>query len=272
MADIQPAPQLQDADPDPDRAPAHALAWAHPVAYIVFLVPVLALLPLDLFTKYWSFQRFHERPTDEASLTVIPNLLEFRTVLNQGALFGIGHGWQWFFIVASVLACAFVAYLFATSGRRQWWIHVALALVLSGALGNLYDRATVQLGTVTLKSGEQRLGLATLDDDRRAVTLADYPRRERQQRLPIDQIVPDSEGRLIVRTSAVRDFIHIHWTFSGKAPWPWIFNLADVYLCVGVAILVLNWLVESWRARRERRAQRAESDEDEAPYFGSIAD
>lgn len=42
---------------------------------------------------------------------------------------------------------------------------------------------------------------------------------------------------------AVRDFLHVHW----KAEWNYpIFNLADSWLCVGVAILLLAGLKEWW--------------------------
>lgn len=258
------------------------LAWSDLGSYLRFVIPVLLLLPLDLVSKSWAFERFHDRPDDKNSLTLIPGFLEFRTVLNQGALFGIGHGQQWFFVLASILACGFVGYLFATSERRHWRVHIALALVLAGALGNLYDRTYVRLDEVKIKPVGTEAGKTAAatplrpgvvvkapDDGDKYLTLASYPRRDAEQRIPVSRIAPNPDGSLYRRVTAVRDFIHIEWTFgSGPPVWPWIFNLADVYLCVGVGILVLNWVADSWRARRQRRAAEALAEEP-PPYLGS---
>jgi len=39
----------------------------------------------------------------------------------------------------------------------------------------------------------------------------------------------------------VRDFIFLTLNISGKDIWPWIFNIADVALVVGVFGLLLGW-------------------------------
>jgi signal peptidase II len=48
-----------------------------------------------------------------------------------------------------------------------------------------------------------------------------------------------------LRLGAVTDFLDLHW---GGAHWP-AFNVADVAICAGVALLVL----ELWREERERK-------------------
>lgn len=63
------------------------------------------------------------------------------TSFNEGALWGIGQGLTWMFAGLSFVAVAVIVYcLLKTSAGRSNWLTVALCLVLSGTLGNLYDR------------------------------------------------------------------------------------------------------------------------------------
>ncbi len=72
---------------------------------------------------------------------VLPGLLEFTLVLNPGAVFGIGAGRRWFFMIFTGIAMAFAMYMFACWTRaKDRWSHAAIALLIAGGLGNLYDR------------------------------------------------------------------------------------------------------------------------------------
>ncbi len=63
------------------------------------------------------------------------------TSFNEGALWGIGQGFTWLFAALSVVAVVVIVYcLLKTSAGQSNWLTVALCLVLSGTLGNLYDR------------------------------------------------------------------------------------------------------------------------------------
>ena len=63
------------------------------------------------------------------------------TSFNEGALWGIGQGLTWLFAALSFVAVAVIVYcLLKTSAGRSNWLTIALCLVLSGTLGNLYDR------------------------------------------------------------------------------------------------------------------------------------
>lgn len=66
---------------------------------------------------------------------------EMRPHVNEGALFGIGQGWNIIFGVVSVIAAAFIIgwSLRATAGQDRF-LCVALGLILAGTTGNLYDR------------------------------------------------------------------------------------------------------------------------------------
>lgn len=59
---------------------------------------------------------------------------------NPGIVFGIDAIPRWVVNAVTVLAMIFVGVYFVVSPRRNGWLHVALALILGGAIGNLYDR------------------------------------------------------------------------------------------------------------------------------------
>lgn len=58
---------------------------------------------------------------------------------NPGVVFGLAMP-RLAVAAATVLTIALVLFFFATSGRGAWMVHLALACILAGALGNLYDR------------------------------------------------------------------------------------------------------------------------------------
>jgi signal peptidase II len=74
-------------------------------------------------------------------VTIVPRLLNFTLVLNPGAVFGIGAGKRWFFVAFTVAALGLAVWMFGAWTRaRDTFAHVAIALLLAGGLGNLYDR------------------------------------------------------------------------------------------------------------------------------------
>jgi lipoprotein signal peptidase len=61
--------------------------------------------------------------------------------VNEGALFGIGQGKNLIFGAVSVLAALFIlGWSTREAASRDWFLCVALGLILAGTLGNLYDR------------------------------------------------------------------------------------------------------------------------------------
>jgi len=64
---------------------------------------------------------------------------------NTGAAFSFlsaASGWQRWFFVAIALAAAIVIVVLLRRGGSHWY-HTGLALILGGALGNVYDRLTI---------------------------------------------------------------------------------------------------------------------------------
>jgi signal peptidase II len=168
-------------------------------------------LALDLATKSWAFRTVAgqpvELPYDEIAgnpsyrlpwhqgVQALPaDLLDFRLVLNHGAVFGMGQQRRPVFIAFTAIAVVSAVGVFGWwTTSRATWAHVGIALVLAGGLGNLHDRLVF---------------------------------------------------------GAVRDFLHmtprwqlpfgLRWPGGSGELFPWVFNVADVLLLAGMALLLFT--------------------------------
>ena len=108
----------------------HALPW-----YLLALV----IIVLDQISKQWAVADLQLYQPVE-----IAPFFNFMLAYNPGAAFSFladQSGWQrWFFaLLSGGVAIALVVWISKLS-RTERLLSVALALVLGGALGNLYDR------------------------------------------------------------------------------------------------------------------------------------
>lgn len=221
----RPSQSTSDAQPSapPPTPPAPAPhpfqpAGKHTGPWIVLLATIALGLLIDLGSKWIAFERVagiavevHKADVEavgpqalqtlippHAPVVVIPHVLDFHLVLNSGAVFGAGQGLRWFFILFTLAALVFAAGFFARwSDRRDHVTHIAIGLIISGGLGNLYDR---------------------------------------------------------IRFACVRDFLHplptarlpfgLKWPGGDSALWPYVSNVADAFLIIGIGLL----LIRLWRA------------------------
>jgi len=107
----------------------------------LLLISALVIL-LDRLSKLWIIA--HVRPG--SAITVIPRIFRITHVLNTGAAFSIfadsvsPSAVRIGLILFSVFAVLIVAVLLWRVGRTFTLTSAALALILGGAIGNLYDR------------------------------------------------------------------------------------------------------------------------------------
>jgi len=118
----------------PDRAVAGWQRWL----WLSVLV-----IALDQATKHMILAAL--RPGQEIVLLPVLSLI---VAFNPGAAFSFlagATGWQrWLFAAVALSACALMLWLLRRGGSR--WLCAGLALIIGGALGNLWDRLTI--GTV----------------------------------------------------------------------------------------------------------------------------
>lgn len=82
-------------------------------------------------------------PEDPAKNThwLWENCFGFQIMINEGALFGLGQGWGWLFITLSIVAAVGIPiWLFYYRAAKDWLLTIALAGVMGGIFGNLFDR------------------------------------------------------------------------------------------------------------------------------------
>lgn len=110
--------------------------------WLLFLIAAFVVL-CDHLTKLWIVAHIH---TGHA-IVVLPGVFRLTHVLNTGAAFSIFEGSTSPFLVRNLLiafsiaAVVVVVVLLWRIGRPLSPTGVALALILGGAIGNLYDRA-----------------------------------------------------------------------------------------------------------------------------------
>ena len=77
-------------------------------------------------------------------VVIIPDYFSWTLAYNTGAAFSFladSAGWQrWLFALIAVVVSAVLVVWLKRLGRDDTWLAIALALILGGALGNLYDR------------------------------------------------------------------------------------------------------------------------------------
>ncbi len=233
-AGAEPKATEQPAAPDAPVVVRATHAWRSRPAWIALALSLALGLAADLWSKSLAFERVAAASPGGSAVVVnradvlalppshinslvprhapvvgVPYLLEFRLVLNPGAVFGIGPGKQKFFVAFTAMALGFGLWMFgAWTTARDRWAHIAIGLVLAGGLGNLYDRLVY---------------------------------------------------------GCVRDFLHplpgvmlpfgISWPSGDRQAWPYVSNVADALLLVGIGVL----LVRMWGKPASGRALPAQS-------------
>lgn len=108
----------------------------------MFYILILLLILIDQVSKYLV----HTNLQTLGGISIIDGIFNLTYVENRGAAFGLMQGGQVFFIIATVLILIVGVYFVkkgrATSKFQEYFI----AMIMSGAVGNLIDR--IRLGYV----------------------------------------------------------------------------------------------------------------------------
>jgi signal peptidase II len=118
------------------KLPVNRYFWFFGLAFVGLVI--------DLVSKEWVFAEIGY-PNGESSWVkdIFGGWSTFRfyTSINEGALWGIGQGMTWLFAGLSVVAIVAVCvWLFKFNAALSLWLTIALAFIMAGTLGNLYDR------------------------------------------------------------------------------------------------------------------------------------
>lgn len=170
-----PRPTSDSADATPDAAAATRavprIDWAmrRPKLVVLFLIVAALAAAADLVSKHVVFERILSDPDTadrvsrllehndlaiqdsqeftrlilqhaDLSREILPGVMDFTLSTNPGVVFGFDWIPRVVVNLFTAAAIIFVLGFFGTSHRRAHVLHVALAMILGGAIGNLYDR------------------------------------------------------------------------------------------------------------------------------------
>ena len=108
-----------------------------------WILIILGLLGLDQLTKLWVVTSF---AAEGDTIPVIDGFFHWTYVRNSGAVFGLFQGLAEthviFIIFVSIALIIFGVLFYKTdlTDKQLFWYHLALALMIAGALGNGFDR------------------------------------------------------------------------------------------------------------------------------------
>lgn len=126
------------------------------VAIIISVAVMVVLVAIDLLSKYWIVSTFgvvdqltkgydymYHLAMTVKPIDLIPGVLRFKLVLNDGAMMGFLDNARWVFMVLSTVAIiAILVFLFWKKPKNKILL-TALTLVTAGGIGNMVDRTAL---------------------------------------------------------------------------------------------------------------------------------
>lgn len=112
--------------------------------YLSVFLPVV--LVVDWITKRWALSELW----DGRQIDLLGGLLPLTLAFNRGAAFGMGIGddSRWLFVPITLVALVLLTALYRQAEPSDHVRLAAIAAVVSGALGNLWDRVRWDRGVV----------------------------------------------------------------------------------------------------------------------------
>lgn len=111
----------------------------------IFWILFPLIIVLDVVTKRWALDVLSLGSQD-----LFGGLVPLTLAFNKGAAFGLrlGEDSRWFFVPVTIVALGLLWVLFRQAHEKDYLRIVSLSLVVSGAVGNLYDRLRWSRGVV----------------------------------------------------------------------------------------------------------------------------
>ena len=114
---------------------------------LVFAITFPVITALDVVTKRWALA---ELVKPDHGHDLLGGLVPLTLAFNKGAAFGIRvtEDSRWFFVPVTILALVLLGILYKEASNKDILRISSISLVVSGALGNLYDRVRWDRGVV----------------------------------------------------------------------------------------------------------------------------
>ncbi|MFG6368280.1 MAG: signal peptidase II [Lachnospiraceae bacterium] len=105
---------------------------------VIDVLLMLLLIIIDQITKLFAVVKLK----NQNPFVLWKGVFELQYLENRGAAFGMLQGKKVFFVLASVVVLAVIAYVLIKTPYQKKYIklHITLVFIASGAIGNLIDR------------------------------------------------------------------------------------------------------------------------------------
>lgn len=113
---------------------------------IILVLSMVLLIGLDQVVKYWAAVSLQPKGNMDFISIGKYDILDLTYVENDGAIFGSMSGQRWFLIGFTSIILLIGIFLLIKFAKRSKCLSIALALFISGGIGNLIDR--IRLGYV----------------------------------------------------------------------------------------------------------------------------
>ncbi len=104
--------------------------------YIIGALLIAGLTPLDQYTKMLIVDNL----SDGSRLSYLGGFLKIVLVYNRGGVFGIFQGYKNVFLILSIVVLILMIAYFVYEKHKTMPFTIAMALIVSGAVGNIIDR------------------------------------------------------------------------------------------------------------------------------------
>jgi signal peptidase II len=104
--------------------------------WLLLILTSSLVIVIDQISKAWIVANFEVG----SGFAILEPFLYITRSTNTGVAFGLGEGGNQFFLVLVLLLVAGLFWMYQQSKANAILQHIALALIIGGALGNLIDR------------------------------------------------------------------------------------------------------------------------------------
>lgn len=113
--------------------------------HVIFGLTFPTIVVLDIVTKRWALEALAIQSSE-----LFGGLVPLTLAFNKGAAFGmrIGDDSRWFFVPVTLIALVLLTVLYRQASDRDFVRISSITLVISGAVGNLFDRVRWDRGVV----------------------------------------------------------------------------------------------------------------------------
>lgn len=105
---------------------------------MLYIIIGILVLILDIISKHWALGAL----AAGEGIPLIPGVFHLTYVENTGIAFGMMENKRIVFITLSVIILAALFIYLLKAPRRDVWLKLGTALVISGSLGNLIERVS----------------------------------------------------------------------------------------------------------------------------------